>query len=541
MRGSSGPDSALRASRSVVLGLAALCLLFAGVFPPFANPNELSRFQTVVSAVDRGTFTIDEAIQTLGDHEDKAISDGHAYSNKAPGLALAAIPVYAALRLAMPPPEAGTGDAIFRLLRLLTVSAVCLLGLARFARRLASGPNEAAAALVACAAAFGTGYLFFARSFFSHAWSAALLFLSWELLRDAASARTPRGEAARRVAAGLLAGWAVISEYNVLPVAALLGLRAAADRRFRSVVPFAAGAALALAALGAYDSVCFGSPWVLSSAREAYPAYSRLAERGFFGIGPPDPAVAAAYLLHPARGVLLFSPFLLWTLPGLLLWWRSGKQRADCALAAGATALYFVAMAGYPNWHGGWSLGSRYLLPVLFFASLPIAHALTTPLSRGLFAAAVAFSVAGHFLLTASWPYFPDDVQWPVATGSLWFLERGWIAPSVVSGAGGSAATITLLLAAGACAVPLVLALRAAGPMSPRPAVAAVLGLAPLVVLLLRPPHLAYGARLWRAAIYGAYSGEDPGREELRRVVSSAASPEERRQARGAWAVYGPR
>jgi hypothetical protein len=537
MRGSPGPDSALRARRSVLLGFAVLCVLFAGVFPPFANPNELSRFQTVVSAVERGTFSIDEAVRTLGDHEDKAIANGRSYSNKAPGLALAAVPVYALLRLAMPPPESGTGDAIFRVLRLLTVSAVCLLALARFARRLAAGPNAGAAPLVVFAAAFGSSYLFFARSFFSHAWTAALLFLSWELLRDAASASTPRAEILGRAGAGLLAGWAAISEYNVLPVAALIGLRAAADRRLRSLVPFAAGAALAFAALGAYDAACFGSPWVVSSAREAYPAYSRLAERGLFGIGLPDPAVAAAYLLHPARGVLLFSPFFLWTIPGIVLWWRSGRERADCALAAGATALYFVAMAGYPNWHGGWSLGSRYLLPVLFFAALPLVHALKTPLSRGLFAAAVVFSAAGHFLLTASWPYFPDDVRWPVATGSLWFLERGWIAPSLLPGAG----PIALLLAAAACAAPLVLSLRAARPMAPRAPVAAVLGLAPLALLLLRPPELPYGARLWRAAIYGAYSGEDPAREELRRVAMSASSPEEQRMARGAWAVYGPR
>jgi len=28
--------------------------------------------------------------------------------------------------------------------------------------------------------------------------------------------------------------------------------------------------------------------------------------------------------------------------------------------------LFFVAMTAYPNWHGGWSMGNRYLLPLLF-------------------------------------------------------------------------------------------------------------------------------------------------------------------------------
>ena len=69
--------------------------------------------------------------------------------------------------------------------------------------------------------------------------------------------------------------------------------------------------------------------------------------------------------------------------------------------------------------------------------------------------------------------------------------------------------------------------------MSPRPAVAALLGVAPLAVLLLRPPELTFGGRLWRASIYGAYSGRDVQREELRAVALSASTPEEQRWALG--------
>jgi hypothetical protein len=67
------------------------------------------------------------------------------------------------------------------------------------------------------------------------------------------------------------------------------------------------------------------------------------------------------------------------------------------------------------------------------------------------------------------------------------------------------------------------------------------LGLLPLVIALLRPPDVAYPARLLRAAIYGDYSGRDAGRAELRRVVDAAATPLERRQAETAWASSGPR
>ncbi len=528
-----------RAQHSTLAAFAFLAVFFSGVFPPFSNPNELSRFQTVVAAVDHGTFSVDAVVAELGDHEDKAAANGKLYSNKAPGLALAAIPVYRVLRAVLPKPGTANADPIFRWMRLFTVSLVSLLALARFGRRFAAWGNPAAAPLVLCAVALGTPYLFYARSFFSHAWTAALLFISWDLLAGVDGGGEPRGSRALLAAAGFLAAWAAISEYTVAPVVLLLAFRAFAGRRPSRLGLFVLGASVPLALLGIYDTICFGAPWVLSSAREADPSYSQLARTGLFGFGAPRAEVALAYLAHPSRGVLIFSPFLAWCVPGFMRWWKSAERRADCVLALCVTALYFVAMTGYPNWHGGWTLGSRYLLPVLFFPAAAIGFALKTPLSRGLFAAAVVFSVAAHFLLTASFPYFPDDVSWPAATGSLWFLERGWIAPNLLDRWPGSGVA-ALLVSGAAFALPLVLCLRAAGPMLPRRSIAALVGLVPLSVLLLRPPEISFGARLWRCAIYGAYSGKDPQREELRAVALTAATPAEQRQAMGAWRVYGP-
>ena len=540
MRAEAEAERARTARTWTLAAFAALSVLFSGTFPPFSNPNELSRFEAVVAAADHGTFAIDSVIPVLGDHEDKSLSGGRTYSNKAPGLALAAVPVYKLLRLVFPPPSAPSAP-VFWALRVLTVSLVCVLALARLGRRLASGGNSAVAPLVLIAIAFGTPYLFFARSFFAHAWTAALLFLSWDLLRVAEERRGADRSAGLLLAAaaGFLAGWAAISEYTVAPLALLLCIRAAAGRAWRPLVLFGLGLAVPVAALAAYDAVCFGSPWVLSSAREAYPAYGRLSATGLFGFGPPSAAVAAAYLLHPARGALLFSPFLAWAVSGFLRWWRSREDRADCAFALAATAVYFVLMTGYPNWHGGWSLGDRYLLPIVFFPALSLPRALASPLSRGLFAAAVVLSVATHLLLSSSWPYFPDNVPYPAATGSVWFLARGWLAPSAFDGLpfGGALALAVAVLAVAAA---LARSLRCASPMTPRPVLAALLGLAPLLALCLRPPELSFGGRLWRAAIYGAYSGRDPERRELSDVALTATTPQERRMAAGAWRAYGP-
>jgi hypothetical protein len=518
------------ASRTVVAAFAFTAVYFTGLFPPFSNPNELSRLESVYAAVELSTLRIEGAIAVLGDHEDKSLSGGHFYSNKAPGLALAAIPVYRLLRVFLAAPRSAA-DAIFVWLRILTVSSVCVLALGRFLRRLDPSP---AAALAGFAVAFGTPFLFYARSFFAHAWVASLLFLSWDLIRLAREREGSRRVTALLAAAGLLAGWAAISEYTVAPLALLLAFSTGSGRRF---LPFGAGAAVPLAVLLGYDASCFGSPFVLSSAREAHAGYSALAGRGVFGFGWPSPSVALGYLAHPARGLLLFSPFWIWAAPGFARWRRSGADRSAALVLLAAVGGFFVLLTGYPNWHGGWALGNRYLLPVLFFAALALPHALATPLSRGLFAVAALFSVIAHLAMTVSWPHFPLDLPWPPATGSLWFLSRGWFAGNLLSGLGG----ISLLFPAAAVAVAGGLALRAAAPLRPSSAAALAASLLLFAAPLASPPRAPYGGRLWRAAIFGAYSRLDPRREELKRVVLEAATPIERRQAIGAWRLYGPR
>ncbi|MEO8190363.1 MAG: hypothetical protein ABI682_08460 [Acidobacteriota bacterium] len=483
MRPAASELLARRAGLGVVGAFLLVSLCFTGQFPPFANPNEASRYAAVFSAVELGTFRIDDALPVVGQTEDKSVSEGHFYSNKAPGLALAATPVYRALRLLFPRPASAFAP-IWVLLRILVVTSVCCVAFERLRRRLATAARRpASASMVVAALAFGTPLLFYGRSFFSHAWTAALLFLSLEAIgrAEAASASRPAPPArpgtpgALLWAAGLLAGWAAISEYPVALLTGLLLVRAAARGRWRSGALFAAGLVLPLAVLMVYDKICFGSPFVLSSAREAFPEFSQLAGTGLFGFRLPDPRNAAGLLFHPARGLFLFSPFLIWAVPGFLAWRRSGEERADRMFCLWGSVLFFVAMSAYPNWHGGWCLGSRYLMPIVFFLSLAAARALDSPRSRWLFAAAAAFSIGVHALEALAWPYFPLTLSWPPRTGSLWFLQHGWLAPAQP----GIPALVALAVAAATAAVALGAA--ASGIEAPRRRALAAVALGLLV------------------------------------------------------------
>src|SRR5262249_8919349 len=245
-----------RAGALVIAAFGILTVLFTGQFPPFTNPNELSRLDMIYAAVENRTFRIDEALQVLGDHEDKSVSAGHFYSNKAPGLALAVIPVYRFLRFFFPRPTSPFAP-IFVWLRVLIVSSLCVLALARFRARL-EGDALPAANLVTAAVGFGTPYLFYSRTLFSHAWTAALLLLSWDLLRGCVDWRFRRRIGFAAVGAGFVAGWAAISEYPAVILVAALTLRAFARGNWRRGALFVAGAAIPLMVLFGYNAICFG-------------------------------------------------------------------------------------------------------------------------------------------------------------------------------------------------------------------------------------------------------------------------------------------
>lgn len=522
-RSRSAESAEARAGLAVLLALAIPAVVFTGQFPPLFNPNELSRLVSVSVFVETGSFQIDDAVRRFHLVEDLSRSDGHLYSNKAPGLTLAAVPVYRVLRVFFLRPERADAT-IFYLLRLIVVTPICLIAVWRFLVWVRSRMTPAST-LVGAAVALGTPFLFYSRSFFSHAWTASLLFLALDRIRVAEISSSRRRVGVLLWAAGFLAGWAAISEYPVTLLAGLLLLRAGARRRWSHAGFFALGLVLPFLVLLGYNTVCFGSPFILSSARESLPEYAQLAGKGLFGFSFPSLSVAFQYLFHPARGLILFSPFWIWSVAGFVKWRRRGDERADWIYCLAAVVLFFVAMTAYPNWHGGWSLGNRYLLPILFPAGLALGYALESPASRFGFATAAVFSVAVHELLSISWPHYPADLLWPARNGSLWFLSHGWAARGVF-GDGAAWMPIAALVGLVSAALALIPSLASAE-LRGRAVWAFGAGVGLFAASLAVSPSLDFYARLWRAEIFGRASGRDPNFEQLRAELPSAATPAE--------------
>lgn len=388
-----------------VLLYALLALAVFPVFPHFLSPNEVTRWAFAASLVERRTPEISGVLALLGpSFEDVSVKDGRFYSNKAPGTALVAVPGYLAARSFAGLPSAASLRPSLTAMRLAGATLPALvLAIVLQGAAVRLGATPARARFASAALLFATPLFAYGLLLFSHALVAACLFGAW------ASFFAPgTGARARRdVLGGVLLGLAVLSEYPAAVPAAVLFLCAAfpAPRRALAV---AAGAAPFALILGAYDAVCFGSPFALSSGFERAAGFRDLAAAGVFGIGWPSPAVLFRLLLDPSKGLLVFVP--------LLLVWPFAFPAARGRIGgAGALALGLVPMsllllyAGYPNWHGGFTVGPRYLVAALPFLVFPLAFREGGALEATLAGASVLACVG----TTLAFPFVPPGFALP--------------------------------------------------------------------------------------------------------------------------------
>lgn len=210
-----------------------------------------------------------------------------------------------------------------------------------------------------------------------------LLALSLRRLESADPAAPP--PAATALSAGLALGSLVllkIAHGVLLPVGAaalLLALPPAHRRSPRAWGPFAAGVALNLALVAAYNVARFGQ-----ATQTGYTDASQF--------GNPVLEGALGQLFSPGRGLFLYFPAAALALAGLPALLR--RSRAVAVLCAGALAALWILYAPWHAWEGGWTWGPRLLGPALGLLALPAALAAAGTRTRALRLAAGAVLAA---------------------------------------------------------------------------------------------------------------------------------------------------
>jgi len=124
----------------------------------------------------------------------------------------------------------------------------------------------------------------------------------------------------------------------------------------------------------------------------------------------PFLAALAGQAISPSRGVLVFSPFLLFVLPGVWLAFRHGWQAPISRYLAAILLLHWVAISAFGDWTAGSCFGPRYfsdVTPLFMFFLIPAFQAFekrTAPRAAVLvFALTAAIACAIHFRGAANW------------------------------------------------------------------------------------------------------------------------------------------
>jgi hypothetical protein len=397
----------------LVLGLI---FLGAMALAPNYNNQDSSRLAVTYSIVLRGEVNIDPYWrQTI----DRAFKGGHWYSDKAPGMALLAIPAVEAVRVvdALTGPKDHPQSIWLRKWPLWWVrmwtSGLAFMALAFLLGRTAEGLVAGTGAITAAVLGVGTMAGALGPTLFGHIPAALVLFAAFILSTRAGTARD-------WAAVGLLAGTGVLFDYPAALTAIVLVVYAAVRGGRAAALATVAGGVPAAVVLGSYNWLAFGAPWRLSY-RYTDNYYTPQQRQGFFGVGLPTPH-GVWTLLFDGHGLLLVSPVLVISVAGFVRFWR--RRRLEASVAGVIALSFLLYTSGYFLPNGGWSPGPRFAAASLPFLLLGLPFAFVRWRVATWVLAAVSVGMSLFNELTWSVTNRLDFDAWPDTIWSLTGTSR---------------------------------------------------------------------------------------------------------------------
>jgi hypothetical protein len=412
----------LYAPRARAWLIAATFFISCAYFYQGTGWNQNSHFDLARALAEQHSVRIDRYERNTGD---KALYQGHYYSDKAPGLSLAALPaISAAGMLARVFPVSRVPALQLYLATILTSSlAIALAAAVLFLMLLNLNIKPGAAAFAVAVFGLGTPMWIYATQFWGHALASACLVFAFAAADGLQQAGSSTRHFALAAAVGMAAGWAVVTEFPAAIPAVMIGVMAlvycwrsaSSTRNFLcngAALCFTAG--LCLATILIYQKAAFGSPSRLGY--EYVVNYQDTLQHGALGLTYPKWHPLIALLLGKRCGLLLFAPILVVAPFGLRRLWRSGLPRLSLCVSAGIAVYYLLFNASYLHWQAGASFGPRYLSPGLPFACLFVAPVWerSRPAIKALLAGLATFGVGVALAGVATRPVIPEAVTFPI-------------------------------------------------------------------------------------------------------------------------------
>jgi hypothetical protein len=453
-------------------------------FPGINNPNELVRLYTARALVEERSYAIGERValpgggfadrgpiyQQWGYVNDKALvcTDGGAppacagklYAAKAPATSWLEVPVVWAVGRAFRSPGRAPekDDYIFwcRWLLLILPTIGFWLRARRFLEGLAVEPALAQAAVLC--GALGSLSLTYGQMASGHQLAALCLglgfFAAFER-GDGGSSRRLRDSAA----VGLWLALSVAAEYPSAPAAALLGLGWLYLRRPspRDLAAASLGALLPALLLLHFHRAAFGSILSTPYGHLENPAFVRDLSPGLMGISLPSWERLWGGFFSPTLGLFFWAPWCALAVPAgfsLVLGAFNERRRAARgargpvspvemgALASLLVAYYSFFQLTHSLWRSGWTVGPRYVTPLVPFAALAVAlwaqrfPAHARPIAAALLGGSGAAAVLATGLASAVCQGFPFEAYNPLAEIVWPLLSHGWLPRNLLQAIG---------------------------------------------------------------------------------------------------------
>ena len=396
---------------------AQFLLLFVSLFVPFSyfnhsdGWNQGARLAELHAVVLKGTLRIDDYISYTGD---RALIDGHYYSEKAPAMVLAALPSFAATagiqKLLDVDPDSESASRVSAWnATAFSVGLLTALGGVAFYALLLERFDRLIALLGTFGMFLGTIAFPYATALFAHSGTIGLLAIAlWGVLGSSST---------RDLMGGAAAGFAVASEYAAaLPVAALGAYLSVTDRQ--RMLRFGLATVPAAVLILMNNAAISGSPFRLSYGSN--PLFPELTAQTGYGFNLPRLEAIRGVLWGEYRGLLFWSPVMAMAIPGLVEMFR--KDRALAGLTATACTLVLLLVGAFYSWFGGNAVGPRYLAPALPFFGLAAAYGIKRLPELGLIL--VVASVGLMLVVTAIAIDPPGDVLTPLRSFYLARIDQ---------------------------------------------------------------------------------------------------------------------
>ena len=416
-----------RVAQILIFGM--LFIVGAYFFHPVEYDNTASRYFLMSSIVDHGTFHIDRYQErTL----DKSYAGGHYFSNKAIGASLLGVPVYWMLRQ-IPVPKAPPLNSMEKyVVRLVTTTLpFALLGIILFRTALLLGTSPQKALWIVMAYSFGSIAVIHATLFSGHQSAAGFSFFSFFILFRLSRSidregKQPNQYLSSAFFSGLFAGLAMLNDYTaVFIVFVLCAYALSSCLKWHQKMLYLSGIMLCILVLAAYNWKCFGSPWSLSYDHLTLKEFREGSAKGFWGISIPDINALISITLSPSRGLFFIMPVFLFSLTGFWAMWQQEKWRREAIVFITIAVGYLLINAGFYGWHGGWTFGPRYLVPMLPFLVLPMVF---SPWESKWFLILFGLSVFQVFWGVAGFPHVPQEIKNPIMEIILPCMGYGYMA-----------------------------------------------------------------------------------------------------------------